>query len=94
MNDNDEIGSALGVAYEDFEPDDPAAPERCLLVAVLINAMSDLEKQGSSGRLARQFFMSTEDDYLFSFRSICSFLEVDPKRVLTVIGLNKKSENI
>lgn len=79
---------ALGVAYEDYLPYDPAWAEKGLLIAVLVNALADFKKEGASGKTARTFFLSDEEDYIFSFRSICSFLEVDPQRVLVVIGLD------
>jgi len=74
-------------AYEDYVPFDPATPERNLLRAILMSAMNDVKKTGEVKRQAREFFLSPEEDYIFSFQSICSFLEVDPKSILLVTGL-------
>ncbi|MBX7137540.1 MAG: hypothetical protein K1X83_06100 [Oligoflexia bacterium] len=78
------------VAYDDHEPFDPSRPERNLLRAVLSSAMSDMQKGGTSAEKAQEYFLSPEDDYLFSFRSVCNFLELDPKTILIVVGLEDR----
>lgn len=77
------------VAYDDFEPFDASAPEKGLLHAILVNALNDVKKGGSLQRKATEFFLSPEDDYVFSFLSICDYLKVDPHKVLMVAGLDK-----
>ena len=74
-------------AYEDVVPWDPSTPEKNLLRALLITAMADLKKNGDVGRQAREYFLSKEDDYLFSFLSVCEYLEIDPRSILKRIGL-------
>lgn len=76
--------------YDDFEIFDPSRPEKNLLRAVLISAMSDLKKGGMQARQARDFFMSRKEDYIFSFQAICDQLDLDPKLVLMVTGLYPK----
>ena len=82
--------TAIYSAYDDFEGVDPARPEKNLLFAILMNAMSDLKKEGDLNRKATEFFLSGEDDYVFSFRAICDYLNIDPKRILYVTGLEEK----
>ena len=80
---------ALFTAYDDWEGHDPSRPEKNLLLAVLLSAINDLSKDGDAQRKATQFFLNHEDDYLFSFRTICDYLKIDPNRILFVTGLNK-----
>lgn len=82
-----ENNSSLFEAYEENEPIDCSRPEKGLLVAVLLTAITDLKKPGDPSRKATEFFLNNDEDYIFSFRSICSHLSVDPHRVLTVAGL-------
>ena len=83
----DRKNTAIYIAYDEFEPIDIAAPEKNLLKAILLTAMADLKKKGVVGRKAMEYFLSPEDDYLFSFRSVCAFLDVDPNKILCVMGL-------
>ncbi len=80
---------AMFTAFDDFLTPDPAEPERNLLRAILLSAMSDLKQDGYAKRQATQFFLGEEHEYLFSFQSICSYLEVDPSKVLTIVGKDK-----
>ena len=34
-------------------------------------------------------FLNKEDDYIFSFQAICSYLDINPERVLVVVGLTE-----
>ena len=90
----EEKNTTVYVAYEDFEGFDPARPEKNLLRAVLISAMSDLRKRDSSSVKAREFFLGQSEEYLFSFQSICNLLELDPKLVLMITGLYPKPEHL
>jgi len=81
--------TAIYVAYEDCEPHDPSLPEKNLLRAILLTAMSDLKKKGDPYRKALEYFLSPDEEYLFSFRSVCTLLDVDPKLILLVTGLKK-----
>lgn len=86
----DEKELAIFTAYDDEEPYDVARPEKSLLLALLLNALSDLNKNGEPHRKATEFFMNEEEDYIFSFRTICSYLSIDPKRVLVFAGIENK----
>jgi hypothetical protein len=86
---NEEKNVALYIAFEDIVPYDPALPERNLLRAIVLNALSDLKKAGEPQREATKFFLSDEEEYIFSFQSICNHLDIDPCRILTVAGLKK-----
>ena len=85
----DRAHTAVSVAHEDYEAFDPANPEKNLLRAILLTAMADLKRSGDPARKAVEFFMSTEEDYIFSFRSICNHLEVDANQILVVTGLKR-----
>ena len=82
--------TALFSAYEDIDGFDPTRPEKNLLFAILFSAISDLKKDGDLNRKATEFFLSNEDDYVFSFRSICDYLNIDPTRILYITGLQDK----
>jgi len=79
--------TAIYVAYDDHVPYDPAKPERELLRAILMTAMSDLKRSGEVGRQAKAYFLSTDDAYIFSFYSVCKLLDVDPDTILVITGL-------
>lgn len=83
---------AIYVAHEDSPPFDPAAPEKNLLRAILMSALSDLRKSGETGKKAQEFFLDIDEDYVFSFRSICSYLNVDPDKILLVTGVNLEED--
>ena len=89
----DEKDTALYTAFEEVIPYDPALPERNLLRAIILTALTDLKKPGDLNRQATEFFLSNDEHYIFSFQSICNHLDVDPKRVLTVAGLRDKVRN-
>jgi hypothetical protein len=84
--------TAIYIAYEDEQPIDLANAEKGLLKAILAHAMTDLKRPGKVGRLARAFFLDDDEEYLFSFRSICEHLEIDPGTVLKQVGLIEKIE--
>ena len=86
--------TAIFVAYDDDEPFDVARPERELLRAILATALSDLKRPGEEGRSATEYLLSPEEDYVFSFRAICDFLNVDPQKVLVVSGLKNSKRRI
>lgn len=84
---NNDKNIAIHQAFEEWVPYDPALPERNLLRAILLTAMSDLKRPGDTQREATEFFLSDDESYIFSFVSICNHLDIDPKRVLLVTGL-------
>ena len=85
----DEKNTAIYVGFEECLPFDTAMPERNLLRAILLTAMSDLKRQGESQREATEFFMSEDESYVFSFVSICNHLDIDPKQIRIVTGLTQ-----
>ncbi|MDC0358113.1 hypothetical protein OAO01_04795 [Oligoflexia bacterium] len=85
----DKRNTAIYIAYDDYRPLDEAEPERNLLLAILSSALVDLEQEGEARRRAVEFFLSPEDDYIFSFRAICSYLNVDPGKILLVKGISQ-----
>lgn len=84
---NDDRNTAIYIAFDETEPFDPARPERNLLRAIILTAMSDLKKPGDLNRKATEYFLSPDDEYVFSFQSICTLLDIDPDRILVVTGL-------
>ncbi|MCB0330354.1 MAG: hypothetical protein KDD70_11840 [Bdellovibrionales bacterium] len=83
----DEKNTAIYVANEEYVPWDPVEPERNLLRAILMSALNDIQKGGVLEDDAMSFFLSEEEDYVFSFKAICDFLELDPQQVLILTGL-------
>lgn len=69
-----------------------AGGERSLLAAVLTQALSDVKSTGERARSAVRFFLSEDDYDVFSFHSICSYLSIDPVRVLQVTGLLARAQ--
>ncbi len=86
----DKRNTAIFTAYDDWDAENIPIPEKSLLRAVLQNAISDMNREGEFSRRARDFFLNKEDDYIFSFQAICSYLDINPERVLVVVGLNKE----
>lgn len=74
-------------AYDEDDAYDESAPEKGLLMAILLSAINDLKRQGRIGRQAQEFFLNQSDEYIFSFKSICDYLSVDPQKILIVTGL-------
>lgn len=84
--------TAIFTAYDDFAPHDPAEPERNLLKAILETAMNDLHKDGRKSKEAFRFFLNPDEEYLFSFESICSYLNIPSKQILMFTGLTEDPE--
>ncbi len=81
--------TAIYIAFEECEPHDTALPEKNLLRAILLTAMADLKKPGEPSRRAVEYFLNADESYIFSFHSICTFLDLDPNRILLVTGLRQ-----
>jgi len=79
--------SVAFTGFDDHEQRELATPEKNLLRAILMNAIADLTRPGEMHRKATEFFTSKEEDYLFSFQSICSYLEIEPQHILYIVGL-------
>ena len=69
--------------------DGPGMPERRLMSAILWEAFHSLQRPtaariASGDPLRREildWFHTDQLDYVFSFRSICAYLEIDPVRI-------------
>jgi hypothetical protein len=81
--------TAIFSAYDDYEQPELATPEKNLLRAVLINAIADMGRPGEFSRRAKDYFLSTEDDYVFAFRSVCTYLNINPHHILILVGLEE-----
>jgi hypothetical protein len=79
--------TAIYVGFDDFEQPELATPERNLLRAILLNAIADVHRPGEFSRRAKDYLLSKEDDYIFSFQSVCSFLNINPHHILVITGL-------
>lgn len=79
--------TAIYVGFDDLEESELATPERNLLRAILLNAIADVNRPGEFSKRAKEYFLSKEEDYIFSFQSICSFLNVNPHHILVLVGL-------
>jgi hypothetical protein len=81
--------TAIFTAFDDYEQPELATPEKNLLRAVLINAIADMGRSGEFSRRARDYFLSTEDDYIFAFKSVCWYLNINPHHILILVGLEE-----
>jgi len=79
--------TVIYIAYDDFEAFDSARPEKNLLLAILLTAMNDLKKNGQAARKALEYLLNPDEEYIFSFRSVCEHLDIDAERVLRCTGL-------
>ncbi len=84
---NDRKNTAIYTAFDDLEQPEIITPERNLLRAVLLNAVADLRRPGDFQRKATEYFLSREEDYVFSFHSVCGYLNIDPRQILMLVGL-------
>jgi hypothetical protein len=48
-----------------------------------------MARPGEFSRRARDYFTSAEDDYVFAFRSVCQYLNVNPHHILILVGLEE-----
>ena len=90
--------TAIFTAFDEHDSAELPVPEKSLLRAILLNAIADMNRQDEHSRKARDYFLSKEDDYIFSFQAVCSYLNIDPKNILFLVGLQadprKKPEQI
>ena len=84
--------TAIFTAYDDHKELDMAEPERNLMRAILKSAMDDMTKRGEALRDAMLFFNNPDDSYLFSFKSICSHLDLCPLTIRFLVGLPTKKK--
>jgi hypothetical protein len=95
----DKRNTAIYTAFDDVDANDIPAPEKGLLRAILLNAIADMNRDDEHSRRARSYFLSKEDDYIFSFQAVCSYLNINPNNILVLVGLQpapkkKQSEGI
>jgi hypothetical protein len=83
----DRRNTAIYTAYDDSDSAELPVPERGLLRAILLNAIADVNRKDEHSRRAREYFLSKEDDYIFSFQAICSYLNIDPRNILILVGM-------
>ena len=86
---NDSKHTAIYTAFDDYDQPEIIVPERNLLRAILLNALADLRRPGEFSRKATDYFINADEEYIFSFRSICSFLQISPHHILILAGLEQ-----
>jgi hypothetical protein len=92
MANRDKRNTAIYTAFDDYDGSDIPIPEKGLLRAILLNAISDMNRSDEHSRRAKDYFLSKEDDYIFSFQAICSYLHINPHHILILVGLEKGPE--
>jgi hypothetical protein len=86
--------TAIYIGFDDFEQPELATPEKNLLRAILLNAVADVDRPGEFSRRAKDYLLSKEDDYIFSFQSVCAFLNVNPHHILVLAGLEQSDHYV
>jgi hypothetical protein len=81
--------TAVYVAFEEYLPLDPSEPEKNLMVAILKSAFDDIKKQGAPYREARDYFLSNDTKYIYSFINVCLHLGLCAKTIRTLMGLHQ-----
>jgi|GEM_PF-1141186 len=82
--------TAIYTAFDDYDAGDLPPPEKSLLRAILLNAIADMNRNDENSRRAKDYFLSREDDYIFSFQAICSYLQINPRHILILVGLEER----
>lgn len=81
--------TAIYTAFDDCDANEIPTPEKGLLRSILLNAIADMNREDEYARKARSYFLSREDDYIFSFQAVCSYLNINPHHILVLVGLEK-----
>ena len=81
--------TAIYTAFEEYDGSDIPLPEKGLLRAILLNAIADMNREDEHARKARSYFLSKEDDYIFSFQAVCSYLNINPHHIMVLVGLEE-----
>lgn len=89
MATRDKRNTAIYTAFDDYDAGDLPVPEKSLLRAILLNAIADMNRNDENSRRAKDYFLSREDDYIFSFQAICSYLQINPHHILILVGLEE-----
>ena len=92
--DRNKTETAIFVAHDDYNKRDEAESEKNLMRAILQSAMEDIRKKGEAHRDARRYFSSKDDFYLYSFLSVCYHLDLCPRTIQTVIGLQENRDQV
>jgi hypothetical protein len=79
--------TAIYTAFDDYEQRDSACAEKELMWAVLQTAIEDMKGSGDTLRQARKYFLSSDDQHLYSFLNICTQLELCPYTIRTTLGV-------
>lgn len=83
----------MPILPDQFPPSYSQTPEQALMWAILENGIDEFAKHRKGNtrrakRLAaedREWFRDTDDTYLFSYRTICLFLGLEPDRLCRAI---------
>ncbi|MFN4896393.1 MAG: hypothetical protein ACK5GN_05835 [Pseudomonadota bacterium] len=89
MTRDNKRNTAIYTAFDDYDANDIPVPEKGLLRAILVTAIADMNREDEHARKARSYFLSKEDDYIFSFQAVCSYLNINPHHILVLVGLEK-----
>ena len=81
--------TAIYTAFDDCDANEIPTPEKGLLRAILLTAIADMNRDDEYARKARSYFLSKEDDYIFSFQAVCSYLNINPHHILVLVGLEQ-----
>jgi len=84
--------TAIYTAFDDFEGFDSAEPERNLMRAILRGVLDDSRRTGEAYRDARQYLLSEDESYLYSFLSICHHLNLCSRTIRRVCGVVTRKE--
>lgn len=63
---------------------------RELMRAIMLLAIRDLQSSGRHRDEALAFFLSEEEDYLFSFTSICRYLGLDEQKAQEIVLMSQE----
>ena len=85
--------AAIHTAYDDHKPLDVSEPEKNLMRAILNSAIDDMAKSEAAKTQAKSYFLSQDEEYVYSFQSICTHLDLCDKTVLELVGLMKKAKD-
>ena len=90
---SDKRNTEIFTIFDEGESYDYSGPEKELLLAILTAALADLKVPGKEAKKAMEYLLNPEEDYIFSFRSICNFLNIDPQEILCYVGLKRMKKS-
>jgi len=83
---NDRAETAIFAAFEDYSNEDPSYAEKSLMAAILRSVFDDLKKQGREFRDARDYVLSNDTEYVYSFINVCLNLGLCYKTIRSLLG--------